>query len=184
MAGISHRARINTDVNVGCLCRKAGIFLIFSVNPSTPPTPPTQHKCTQIWCSSWPAPHSSGAFRSKMVILALSSTSGVCFFPARRSAVGSRSWHLRAGGGRIAEQHCLGRSYHLFMSSFCTYSVSCQRELENRWRDNMVSTIHREAGFGFLFDLIVGKKKKRVHFFKYFTLTSHHSHRLEHFCIK
>lgn len=105
-----------------------------------------------------PRPTLPGHFRVKWSFLHLAPQAESVFFPACRSAVGSRSWHLRAGG-RIAEQHCLGRSYHLFMRSFCMYSVSCQRELENRWRDNMVSAIHGEAGFGFLFDLIVGGKK-------------------------
>lgn len=79
-------------------------------------------------------------YHSKMVILVLCNTKGVCVcvFSAR---VLLRCWQevvaFADGGGIIAERRCLGRSHQLFMRPFCTYGASCQRE-PDRWRDNMV----------------------------------------------
>lgn len=137
-------------------------YLVFRNEPPPhiPTPPPPNTNAHRYGVALDPRPTPAGHFRVKWSFLHLAPQEESVFFQRAVQLLAVGRGILRAGG-RIAEQHCLGRSYHLFMRSFCTYSVSCQRELENRWRDNMVSTIHREAGFGFLFDLIVKGKKKR-----------------------
>lgn len=60
-----------------------------------------------------------------------------CFFKQRAAQLLAVGRGICGRGGIMAEQHCLGRSYQLFMRPFCTYGASCQRQAD-RWRDNMV----------------------------------------------